>query len=341
MPSTPSLERLCARKLLIVTGKGGVGKSTVAASLALALSRVGRKVLLVEMGSHSSLAPVFDVAPFDYQPVSLSTGLWGMRIWPEACLREYGMMKLKLERLYSMVFENPVVAALLDFVPGLEEVLVSGKLEFIVSGREKAPDGTPYDSIILDAPPTGQGLGLLTMPGTLLSAVGAGPLFREVKRIHQMLSDHKASGVIIVTNPEELAVDEALELYEQVVVVRRLPGCKMLVNKVLAGMPGAEHQQLCQDALQSAPERKVPAEQVALLEKLLELHEFAREQDAQKQRLVNQVAVPVVELPRLLKPRLTRDDLWTLAESFLDGEGVSPSPVSDSLGRTPRTGRDP
>jgi anion-transporting ArsA/GET3 family ATPase len=265
----------------------------------------------MEMGERSSLEQVFESGAFGYEPRMLMPNLWGCRVTPAECLQEFGLMRLKVRRLYDLVFGNPLVKALLDFLPGMDEVLVVGKIEFIVRGKQVAPDGRPYDVVVLDAPPTGQGIGLLIMPATVLSAVHAGPLFRDVRRMQKMLSDENSTGVVIVTIPEELAVDEALETVEQVVTVRHLPGCSVVVNKVLLPDPADPRPGRECDRTSGDPRETGRGE---ILDRMYDL---VAEQQRQRSRLISRISLPVLTLGRLPGGVSNRSGLSLLASRFL------------------------
>jgi len=285
---------LRSRKLLFVTGKGGVGKTTVSAALALHLARIGRRVLLVECGDVSSLGSALGAQPPGYERSQVRPGISACRITPSECLREYGLRKLRFRRIYSAIFENAFVKALVGMLPGMEELLLVGKIGFMAQ-TAGASGRSSYDVVIVDSPPTSQGLGILAFPSIMLSAIGSGLAAREIGRIHALLADPAATGVIIVTLPEEMAVDEALELESQVNRRVHLPACAVIVNRLVPDVPT------------EAP----PSQPFQPLELLRSLRE---QQDAQVARLARQTNLPVLRLPLLLPDSKLAGSKTTVAD---------------------------
>jgi len=211
-----------------VTGKGGVGKSTVAAALGLLAVRRGKKVLVCELNAHERVAPMLGAPPSGTSIREVLPGLWSVNVTPHEAMREYGLMVLKFRTIYEAVFENRVVRHFLRVVPSLAELVMLGKVLNEVRATE---NGRPrWDLVILDAPATGHAVQLLRVPAALLDTVPAGPLRSDAEWMNALLVDPRSTAVSIVTLPEEMPVNEAVDLDRQVRGVLGMPSGALLVN---------------------------------------------------------------------------------------------------------------
>ena len=211
-----------------MTGKGGVGKSTVAAALGLLAVRRGKKVLVCELNAHERVAPMLGAPPSGTSIREVLPGLWSVNVTPHEAMREYGLMVLKFRTIYEAVFENRVVRHFLRVVPSLAELVMLGKVLNEVRATE---DGRPrWDLVILDAPATGHAVQLLRVPAALLDTVPAGPLRSDAEWMNALLVDPRSTAVSIVTLPEEMPVNEAVDLDRQVRGVLGMPSGALLVN---------------------------------------------------------------------------------------------------------------
>lgn len=198
-------------KILFVSGKGGVGKSTVAATLALKAAREGKKTLLVELGSRSFYGLAFGRS-FSPTPAPWREGV-DITLWDgNSCLREYALHLLKSESLYRLFFENAVSRSLIQVAPGLAELAILGK---ITSGppRNVGPK-LPYDILVVDAFASGHFLALIRAPLGFAEAVRFGPMGSESRQIAAVLRDPQICRYCFVTLPESLPVQETAELVE-------------------------------------------------------------------------------------------------------------------------------
>jgi anion-transporting ArsA/GET3 family ATPase len=204
---------LLSRKLIVVTGKGGAGKSTVAGALGLIAARRGLRTIVVEVGSRQHMAELFAGAePLpDSQPggeVELQEGLWSTSIDPERALIEWlqtltGRISARL-LASSNTFQYFAAAA-----PGAKELVGMIKVRELCEARHRAG---AYDLVVLDAPATGHALAMLRSPQTFGAIVRVGPLAEQAGRVRELLEDPQRSAYVAVTHATEMAVTETLEL---------------------------------------------------------------------------------------------------------------------------------
>ena len=227
-----ALPRMDERRFLIVTGKGGVGKTTVAAAYATALASRGKRVLVAMCNAKERLSSMLgsDLVGTDVMPVAPNVSAVNMT--PETALEEYGMMALKSKTLYSLLFDNKYVRVFFRAVPGMSEWAMLGKAWFHTT--ETTDDGSPkYDVVILDAPATGHGLDMLRVPKVIVDVVPPGLLRRDAERAWNMFRDPEATGVVLVTLPEEMPTTETIELAGALTGELCLSIARVVVNGVL------------------------------------------------------------------------------------------------------------
>jgi anion-transporting ArsA/GET3 family ATPase len=226
------MTRLDQRRFLFVTGKGGVGKSTVSAALALAMAERGKRVLVVTCGASERLSSLFGVPPLGTELVEVRPRLWAARITSESAMREYGQMILRSKVVYSAVFGNKYVKSFFNAVPGLNEWAVLGKAWY--HSIEGLDEGQPrFDVVLFDAPATGHGLDMLRVPKVIVDIVPPGVLRRDAERAWTMFQDPTQSGVVVVTLPEDMPTTETEELFEALENELELPVALLVVNQVI------------------------------------------------------------------------------------------------------------
>ena len=284
-----------ARRFLFVTGKGGVGKTSVVAALAERFARSGKRVLVAETSPKEHVSSLFGRASLPTQITELSPRLFGVLLDADVALKEYGAIVLKSERLVSALFDNKLVHGFFHGAPGLKEWAALGKAWY--HSTERLADGSPrFDVVILDAPATGHGLDMLRVPKTIVELSPPGVLRTDAERAWAQFRDPAQSGVVVVTLPEEMPTNESVELCAALRSELGLPLLALVVNQVVPTVFAAPER----DALADMDE---PSEQDAASQALAAgIRRAAREQ-VQSQSLVRlaELGAPLLQLPFLLE----------------------------------------
>ena len=209
LPALPGLlDRLTSCRLLAVTGKGGVGKTTIAAALARVLAARGRRVLLVEMDPRENLHALLDVPPSGGAVIKVDARLWLENVQPVRVLEDLVRQKVAVAALARRIVGTSVFRHFAEGAPGMKEMAVLGHAMQVVRGEAKPK----VDIVVLDAPATGHGMSLLWAPLLVAEVLGKGPLGRLAGEVADMVRDPDQVAVVIGTTAEEMPVQEALEL---------------------------------------------------------------------------------------------------------------------------------
>ena len=205
---------LSEKRILFVSGKGGVGKSLIAAGLAKELADSGKKVLLAEIGETSYYRDFWGLKQeIGQNPSKHPSEKFDLALWSgETSLREYVLFYLKMERLYNLFFENKVMRALVNVAPGLSEIAILGKM---TSGIRKVGPAMNYDIIVVDSYATGHALALLEAPKGMMEAIKFGPMGHHSREMDQVIRNEKLMGYIVITLLEELPVIESIEFRDK------------------------------------------------------------------------------------------------------------------------------
>jgi Mrp family chromosome partitioning ATPase len=222
---------LLQRRFIVISGKGGVGRTTVAAALARAAADVGKRVLLAQASAAERLGRLFGrPGPVGTEVVSLAPGIDGVNMTPQSALHEYGLMVLRSELVTRTLFENRAVRGFLGAIPGLDAYAMLGKAWWHTTELDGARPR--YDLVILDGPASGHATLMLRIPDAILTAMPKGPLARDARALRDLLSDETRSALVIVTLAEELPAKETAELAAAARGPLRLPLGPLIVNAV-------------------------------------------------------------------------------------------------------------
>ncbi len=205
------LDRLGSRRLLVVTGKGGVGKTAVAGCLGRLLATRRRKVAVVEVDPRENLHQMLGIRPSGGELVEVGGNLYLQNLKPRRVVDAIVEERLKVGLLVRRVVESPVYRHFVEGAPGLEEVAILGHALRLVRGMGAARAGA-YDLVVLDAPASGHGVSLLTAPHLLSEVIAGGPFGDLGRQLAEFVADPERCGVVVVTAAEAMPVEEALEL---------------------------------------------------------------------------------------------------------------------------------
>ena len=275
---------LLEKPLVVVTGKGGVGKSTVAAALGLAAARRGKRTIIAEVARRDDVSRV--LGGTGVHEDELAPGLHHISIDPEDALEQYLVDQLPSRALADVLLSSRGFGYLAAATPGLRELLTVGKVWELAQEDRRTPGARPYDLVILDAPATGHGVAILAAPRTFADAALMGRIARQGRIIDAMLSDPAQTGVVAVARAEEMPVNETLALQDALPVTVGLQIDVVVANGLLPDRFSAAEV----DALRAAPPS--PPVRAALI-----AHARARAQRAQLARLRRGARAPVLTLP--------------------------------------------
>jgi anion-transporting ArsA/GET3 family ATPase len=287
---------LLDKRLVFVTGKGGVGKTTVTSCLARVAARRGKRVIVCEVAADERGHDEIEVAP----------GIHSIAVDPEVAMREYLTDQVG-GALSKVMTSSRIFTYLAAAAPGMRELLTIGKVWDLAQLDQRRTGDTPYDLVLLDAPATGHALGMLRTPRTFRDVARVGPISRQAGRIDTFLTDPSLTGVVAVAAPEEMPVNETIEFIAALADEMALAPDAVVVNGVYP-----ERFRDAEIAAIEAVGADAPALRAALSE-----YRRARHHRNQVRRLRRRA--PAMTLPFLFRPELGDDDLDALADALERG----------------------
>jgi len=310
-----TLDDLFTRRLLVVVGKGGVGKTTVACALALEAVRRGRRVLLCELDGVARAPQLLQAEPGPLgQAVPTPAGVSLMAVEGKAALAEYLGMMIPVKRLLQSVFKSQIYQYFVAAAPGLKELMTIGKIWYEAE-RVDARSGAPlWDLVILDAPATGHGLQYLRMPAAARDAFEIGLVHREAQRLVDLLTDPAHTAVNLVTTAEEMPVNETVTMYRTLCEDLHMPTGVLFINRMHAGgLAAADVERLTAAAERGRDDRERRLLR-AVAARAREEIGWAAINARHRGRLTAAVDLPVIELPLLFAEEFGFAELRALAD---------------------------
>jgi anion-transporting ArsA/GET3 family ATPase len=302
------MPEMLEKRLVFVTGKGGVGKSTVAASLGLAAAAQGKRTIVCEIGSQEHASRLFVRGRVGFHEVQLEDNLWTISIDPDESMREYVLLQLKVRAMRDLLFRSRVFTYLTAATPGLKELVTIGKIWELAQLDRKVKKGRKYDLVIVDAPATGQGIGFLQTPRTFANIARVGPIHAQAQELDRFITDHDSTGAAIVSLPEEMPVNETATLEHELREEIGVAVDRVYMNALYPERFTGEEA----ERLEAARSENNGVLREALRAAISEQRR-ARSQRAQLARLRRRVSTPVKTLPFVFEPELGVEDARALA----------------------------
>ena len=290
---------LLSRRLIFLTGKGGVGKTTVAFALAQAAATSGRRTLVADLQGSG-----------DTREVEVAPGLMHVSIDPQSAMEQYLSVQVPAPAAH-LLRQSHLFAAFAMATPGMRELLCMGKFWELAQHERRTADAEPYDLVVVDAPASGHGAALLRAPRTFAEIARVGPIAHQARTIAQTFADPDFTAVLAVTTAEEMPVTETLELQDS---LKRGPDPLKLHAVILNALYPRRFSDADAHTLEALRNRgRTSTELRTILDAALAEHARARSQERQEERL--RLAFPdrLLTLPYLFEPELKLPQVALLA----------------------------
>jgi anion-transporting ArsA/GET3 family ATPase len=299
------------KRLAFVTGKGGVGKSTISIALGLAAAAQGKRTIVCEVSSQENASRVFKKSEVGFNEVQVAENLWAISIDPDESLKEYLLLQLKVRAMRDLLVRSRIFNYLAAATPGLKELVTIGKIWELAQPDRKVKKTEAYDLVIVDAPATGHGVGFLRTPRTFAGIAQVGPMHSQAVELDRFITDHDTTGVAIVALPEEMPVNESATLERQLTEDVGVAVDRVYMNAMYPERFSDDEAQKMERVLEIT---EGPAH--AAIRAALSQYRREHSQRDQLKRLKKAVSSPVKTLPFVFQPRLDVEALRHLAAAL-------------------------
>ena len=300
---------LLDKRIVLVTGKGGVGKTTVTAALGVAAAAAGRRTLIAEIGGARRIHALFGAPESTYKIAPLTKNLSSLSITADEAIEDYVLQQIRVRALFQLVFRNRVMGPFIDAVPGLHDLVQLGKV-FDLS-RQTKRGSLEWDLLLIDAPATGHGLTMLASPLSMMELTGRGPFYENARLVHDVFMDPARTALALVSLPEEMPVNETLDLFARLGPYQRQVQL-IALNELHPEPFGAlERWEQARSSFEASP---AVAEALRLTDRAVAR---ARRQRLARERLTGLGGAPLRELPFLFRRDLREADLLGLGRRLL------------------------
>jgi len=299
------------KRILFVTGKGGVGKSTVAIALGIRAALEGKRTIVVEVSSTENASRVFRQADVGFKEVEMRNNLWAISIDPEDSMREYVLLQLKVKAMRDLLFRSRMFTYLAAATPGLNELVTIGKIWELALDDRKLKHGRKYDLVIVDAPATGHGISFLQSPRTFANIARVGPIHTQARQLQDMINDHDHTGSVIVSLPEEMPVNETANLEAELTGDVNISVDRVIMNALYPDRYTATDLKAIKKLGRSDDEEIRAAKKAAISQCTR-----TASQKEQLDRLESMVKAPITTLPFIFKPEIDLSSARKLAEEL-------------------------
>jgi anion-transporting ArsA/GET3 family ATPase len=312
---------LLDKRAIFVTGKGGVGKSTVAAALGVAAAREGKRAIICEVAQQERMSRFFERQGVGYHEAEIAPNLYAFSIDPQRALEEYLMLQIKVKPIYDLMFKNRVFTYFAAATPGLRELVTIGKVWELAQLDRRVKRGSKYDIVIVDAPATGHGVGILKTPKTFGDIARVGPVKRQADAIYKFVTDPKLTSICAVAWPEEMPVNETIDLEQSLERELGLGLDRVFMNGLYPQLFGDDEAAVIRARLEqdggSNGDRAEVVRRAALRAAVSE-HKRANAHREQLERLEEGLDQDIVELPFVFRPQLDMGAVELLADEIED-----------------------
>lgn len=315
------LNALLQKRLLIVSGKGGVGKSTVVAAMALIAARRGQRVLTVEVGSKERISQLFGVAEVGHEGRQIYDNIWAMNMQPMEVMDEFVESQVPLRALARQVEDSPIYQYFVAAAPGLKELVTLGKIMVLEEERQSRRSKKPaWDLIIVDAPATGHGIAFLRVPYLVSDTLRIGPIYKQAQRIIKLLTDKRRTRFLLVTLAEEMPSNEAIEMYHTIEEELDIPLGSVIINGVYPRVLKPKQREVLESLSERLQATNGKTAEQMLLGAMVECMDTASRRRALNDkyiaRLRRVIKHPTVEVPFVFANTLDFDLIETVAEAL-------------------------